>query len=59
MLNRIKEHLLAPCLTFARIFQLRGYEKYGLHGRIVNVPTKLNIIQIFLPQMLVEDYSKK
>jgi len=59
MLNRIKEHLLAPCLTFAQIFQLRGYEQYGLHGRIVNVPKNLIIIQKILLQMLVEDYSKK
>jgi hypothetical protein len=49
MLNRIKECSIAPCLTFAQIFQLQGYEQYGLHGRIVNVPTNLNIIQIVLP----------
>jgi hypothetical protein len=49
MLNRIKERIIAPCLTFAQIFQLQGYEQYGLRGEIVNVPTYLNIIQIFLP----------
>jgi hypothetical protein len=49
MLNRIKECLITPCLTFAQIFQLQGHEQYGLHGRIVNIPTNLNIIQKKLP----------
>jgi hypothetical protein len=32
MLNKIKEHLIAPHLTFTQIFQLQGYGQYGLHG---------------------------
>jgi len=25
MVNKIKEHLIAPCFAFAQIFQLGGY----------------------------------
>ncbi len=57
MLNKIEEHLIAPHLIFTQIFQLQGYEQYGLHGNIVNVPTNVNIIQAILHWMLYEDYS--
>jgi hypothetical protein len=49
ILNKINFNLIVPCLTFTQIFQLQGYEQYGFHGRIVNGPTNLNIIQIVLP----------
>jgi hypothetical protein len=53
----MKEHLSAPHLALAQIFQLQGCGQYGLRGSIVNVPTNLNIIQIVLPWMSYEDYS--
>jgi hypothetical protein len=49
MLNKIEEHLIAPHLVIAQIFQLQGYGQYGLHGSIIIVPKNLNIIQIVLP----------
>jgi hypothetical protein len=57
MLNKVKEHLTTPHLTFTQIFQLQRYGQYGLHGSIVNVPTNLIIIQTILLQMPHENYS--
>ncbi len=48
ILNKTEEHIIAPCLAFARIFQLKGYGQYIMHGSIVNVPTNLDLIQIIL-----------
>jgi hypothetical protein len=45
----MEEHLIAPCLAVAQIFQLKGYGEYKMHGSIVNVPTNLNLVQIVLP----------
>ncbi len=56
-LNKIKEHLIAPRFAFAQIFQLRGYEQYGMCGNIVNVPTNLNLMQNILPRMPYDDSS--
>jgi hypothetical protein len=30
MVNKIKEHLVAPCFVFAQIFQLWSYGQYGM-----------------------------
>ncbi len=51
MLNKIKEHLIAPHIVFAQNFQPWGYGQYGMHGRIVNVPTNFNLLQNILPWM--------
>jgi hypothetical protein len=56
MLNKIEYYLITPHLIFTQIFQLQGYEQYGLHGSIVNVPTNVNVIQTILRGMLYEDY---
>jgi hypothetical protein len=50
-LNVVGKQLIAPHLTFAQIFQLKGYGQYGLHANIVNVPTNLNLDQYVLPKM--------
>jgi hypothetical protein len=49
ILNKIEERLIAPRLTFTKIFQLKGYGQYGMHGSIVNVPTNLDLVQTILP----------
>jgi hypothetical protein len=49
MLNKIEEHLIALCLAFTQIFQLKGYGLYGTHGSVVDVPTNLNLVQNVLP----------
>jgi hypothetical protein len=56
-LNKIKEHLIAPRFAFTQIFQLQGYEQYGMSGNIVNVPTNLNLMQDILPRMSYDDFS--
>ncbi len=53
----MEEHLIAPCLAFAQIFQLKGYGKYIMHGSIVNVPTNLNLVQTVLPWLPYDDGS--
>jgi hypothetical protein len=47
--NKIEEHLIAPHVAFAQIFQLKGYGQYELHGSIVNLPKNLDLVQIILP----------
>jgi hypothetical protein len=56
-LNKIGEHLIAPCFAFAQLFQLQGYEQYGMCGNIVNVPTNFNLMQNILPRMSYDDFS--
>jgi hypothetical protein len=43
--------------AFAQIFQLQGYEQYGMCGNIVNVPTNFNLLQNILPRMPYDDSS--
>jgi hypothetical protein len=57
MLNNIKEHLIAPHLAFAQIFQLQRYEKYGIHESVVTIPTNLNLVQNVLRHMPNDDLS--
>ncbi len=57
MLNKIEECLIALQLVFVQSFQLHGHWQYGMHGSIVNVLTKLNLIQNFLPQMPYDIWS--
>jgi len=49
ILNKL-EHLIAPQMTFAQIYQLNGWGQYGIWGSIVNVPANVNKMQIILPQ---------
>jgi len=49
--------LIAPHLAFAQIFQLKGYGQYEMHGSIVNIPKKLDMVQIILPRLLYDDSS--
>jgi hypothetical protein len=49
MLNKIEEHLIAPCLAFTQKFQLKGYGPYGIHGSVVNFPKTINLVQNVLP----------
>jgi len=56
-LNKIEEHLIAPGFAFAQIFQLQGYEQYGMCGNIVNVPQKNYLMQNILPRMSYDDFS--
>jgi hypothetical protein len=48
ILNKIEECLIAPCLAFVQIFQLKGYGRYGMHGSIVNISTNFNLVQTIL-----------
>jgi hypothetical protein len=48
ILNKIEEHLIASHLAFVQILQRKGYEQYGMHGSIINVPTNSNLVQIIL-----------
>jgi hypothetical protein len=41
--------LIAPQLAFAQIFHSKIYGRYGMHKSIVNVPTNLNLMEIFFP----------
>ncbi len=49
--------MIAPCLAFTQIFQLKGYGQHGTHGTIVNVPTNLDLVQIILFRLLYDDIS--
>jgi hypothetical protein len=49
ILNKIEKYLIAPRLAFAQIFQLKRYGQYGMHRSIINVPKKINLVQIILP----------
>ncbi len=55
MLNKIEEHLIAPCLAFTQKFQLKGYGPYGIHGSVVNFPKTINLVQNVLPWMPYDD----
>jgi hypothetical protein len=48
ILNKIEECLIAPLFAFIQIFQLKGYGQYGMHGNIVNISTKFNLVQTIL-----------
>jgi hypothetical protein len=56
-LNVVEKWLIAPHLTFAQFFQLKGYGQYGLHGNIVNVPTNLDLVESILPRMPHNDFT--
>jgi hypothetical protein len=45
-LNKLEEHLVAPRMAFAQIYQ------YGLQSSIVNVPTNVDKMQITLLQLV-------
>jgi hypothetical protein len=49
MLNKIKESFIVSHLAFTRIFQLKGYGQYDMHGSVVNAPRNLNLVQKLLP----------
>jgi hypothetical protein len=57
MLNKIEERLITPCLAFMQIFQLKGYEQFGMHGNIVNFSTNLDLVQNVLSWMPYDDSS--
>jgi hypothetical protein len=56
-LNKIEKCLIPPCFAFTQISQLKGYGKYGMHGNIVNVPKKLDLVQTILLQLSYDDSS--
>jgi ArsR family metal-binding transcriptional regulator len=43
--------------SFCTNILIKGYGQYGMHGSIVNVSTKLNLVQIVLPQLPYDDSS--
>jgi hypothetical protein len=53
ILNKIEEHIIAPCLAFAWIFQLKGYGQYIMHGSIINVPTNLDFDTNYIISIVV------
>jgi hypothetical protein len=57
MLNKIEERLITPCLAFMQIFQLKGYEQFGMHGNIVKFSTNLDLLQNVLSWMSYDDSS--
>ncbi len=57
MLNKIEERLITPCLAFMQIFQLKGYEQFGMHGNIVKFSTNLDLVQNVLSWMSYDDSS--
>lgn len=40
-----------------QIFQLKGYEQFGMHGNIVNFSTNLDLVQNVLSWMPYDDSS--
>jgi hypothetical protein len=57
ILNKIEEHLITPHLAFTQIFQLKGYGQYEMHKSIVNIPKKLDLVQIILLRLPYDDSS--
>ncbi len=57
MLNKIEEWLITLCLESMQIFQLRGYEQFGMHGNIVTFLTNLDLVQNVLLWMPYDDSS--
>ncbi len=49
--------MIAPCLAFTPIFQLKGYGQYEMHENIVNVLTNLDLVQSILLQLSYDDSS--
>jgi hypothetical protein len=49
--------LIASHLAFAQIFHLKGYGQYEMHGNIVNILKKLDLVQIILPRLPYDDSS--
>jgi len=41
--------------TFAHIYQIQGYGQFKMHGSVINVPSKLNIIQSILPRLFDDE----
>jgi hypothetical protein len=51
-MTEMENHLVAPRITFMKIYTLPRGRQRGVHGGMVNVPTNLTRIQQLLPRQL-------